>query len=69
LAASAISSLSLPAWLRSSVKDLVRQYAQKALSLLDSHAMPASSWEDTEQFRGEVRRAAQRTLSQAGAAK
>jgi len=38
------------------------------LTLLDSRTMPASSWDDTEQFRSEVRRAAQGTLSKASAA-
>ncbi len=32
-----------------------RQYAQKALSMIDSHAAPLSSWSDTEQRRDEVR--------------
>jgi imidazolonepropionase-like amidohydrolase len=32
-----------------------RQYAEKPLALLDSHAAPASSWSDTEQSRGEIR--------------
>jgi hypothetical protein len=36
-------------------KPLARQYAEKALALLDSHAAPASSWSDTEQRRGEIR--------------
>jgi pimeloyl-ACP methyl ester carboxylesterase len=43
-------------------KDLARQHAQKALTLLDSHAAPVSSWSDTEQRRGEVRISAQETL-------
>jgi tetratricopeptide (TPR) repeat protein len=50
------------AYLRDGQQDLARQYAQKALALLDAHTMPASSWADTEQFRGEVRRSAQQTL-------
>ncbi len=36
-------------------RDLARQYAQQALSLLDSPAVPLSSWSDTEQRRAEVR--------------
>jgi dienelactone hydrolase len=32
-----------------------RQYAEKALSMIDSHAAPLSSWSDTEQRRAEVR--------------
>src|SRR5262249_12673896 len=35
------------AYLKDGQKDLARQYAQKALALLDSHAAPASSWSDT----------------------
>jgi hypothetical protein len=47
-------------------KDLARQYAEKALALLDSHTAPASSWSDTEQFRGEIRRGAQKILKKLG---
>jgi pimeloyl-ACP methyl ester carboxylesterase len=43
-------------------KDLAREHAQKALTLLDSHAAPVSSWSDTQQRRGEVRISAQETL-------
>src|SRR5206468_4451531 len=50
------------AYLKDGQKDLARQYAEKALALLDSHAAPASSWSDTEQRRGEIRRSAERTL-------
>jgi tetratricopeptide (TPR) repeat protein len=35
-------------------KDLARQYAEKALAMLDSHAAPLSSWSDTEQRRAEI---------------
>jgi dienelactone hydrolase len=34
---------------------LAREYAQKALGMIDSHAAPLSSWSDTEQRRAEVR--------------
>jgi dienelactone hydrolase len=34
---------------------LARQYAQKALAMIDSHATPLSSWSNTEQRRAEVR--------------
>jgi formylglycine-generating enzyme required for sulfatase activity/pimeloyl-ACP methyl ester carboxylesterase len=34
---------------------LARQYAEKALSMIDSHAAPLSSWSDTEQRRAEIR--------------
>jgi tetratricopeptide (TPR) repeat protein len=43
------------AYLKDGQKELARQYAEKALALLDSHAAPASSWSDTEQRRGEIR--------------
>jgi pimeloyl-ACP methyl ester carboxylesterase len=45
-------------------KDLARQYAEKALAMLDSHAAPLSSWSDTEQRRAEIRRAAEKVLKQ-----
>lgn len=43
-------------------KDLARRHAEKALALLDSHALPASSWTDTSEYRGEIRKGAQRVL-------
>jgi formylglycine-generating enzyme required for sulfatase activity/dienelactone hydrolase len=36
-------------------KALARQYAQKALAMIDTHAAPLSSWSNTEQRRAEVR--------------
>jgi len=50
------------AYLADGQKELARQYAEKALALLDSYAAPLSSWSDTEQRRGEIRRSAERTL-------
>jgi len=50
------------AYLKGEQQDLARQYARKALALLDSHTVPASSWSDTEQQRGEIRRSAQQIL-------
>src|SRR5262249_26219975 len=47
--------------------DLARQHAQAALALLDAHAVPASSWSDTEPRRGIIREDAQRTLEKASA--
>jgi len=35
------------AYLKDGQKDLVRQHAEKALAILDSHKAPASSWTDT----------------------
>jgi len=50
------------AYLRDGRKEPARQAAQKALALLDAHAVPASSWTDTEPYRGEVRRGAEMVL-------
>jgi tetratricopeptide (TPR) repeat protein len=50
------------AYMADGQKDLARQYAEKALALLDSHAAPASSWSDTEQRRGEIRKDLLNTL-------
>ena len=36
-------------------KDLARQYAEKALAMIDSHAGPLSSWSNTEPRRAEIR--------------
>jgi tetratricopeptide (TPR) repeat protein len=53
------------AYLADGQKDLARQYAEKALALLNSHKTPLSSWSDTEPRRDEIRHSAQRTLEQA----
>ncbi len=53
------------AYLADGQKDLARQYAEKALTLIDSHKAPLSSWSDTEERRAEVRRAIEKTLEQA----
>jgi len=52
------------AYLADAQKELARQHAKKALALLDSHRLPASSWTDTEQYRGEIRRGAEKILKQ-----
>jgi dienelactone hydrolase len=52
------------AYLATGQRDLARQYTEKALALLDSPGVPASSWSNTEPFRGELRRSAQKTLKQ-----
>jgi len=52
------------AYLADVQKDMARQHAEKALALLDSHKLPASSWTDTEQYRGEIRRGAEKILKQ-----
>jgi len=56
------------AYLANRRKDLARQYAEKALAMIDSHKAPLSSWSDTEQRRGEVRRTAQGVLKKLNAA-
>ena len=43
------------AYLQVGEMSLARQYAQKALAMIDSHAAPLSSWSDTKQRRAEVR--------------
>lgn len=50
------------AYLKDGQKDLAREHAKKTLALLDSHTGPASSWSDTEQYRGAIRRSAERIL-------
>lgn len=50
------------AYLKNGQKELARQYAEKALAMLDSHAGPASSWSDTKQRRGEIRQNLQDAL-------
>jgi Tfp pilus assembly protein PilF len=52
------------AYLADGQKELARQHAEKSLALLDSHKLPASSWTDTEQYRGEIRRGAEKVLKQ-----
>ena len=50
------------AYLQNGQKDLARQYAQKALAILDAREGPASSWTDTDEYRGEIRRSAEKKL-------
>jgi hypothetical protein len=50
------------AYLQVGEKALARQYAEKALSMIDSHAAPLSSWSDTEQRRAEIRSAVEDVL-------
>ena len=52
------------AYLADGQKDLARQYAEKGLAMLDSHAAPLSSWSDTEQRRGEIRNSLMDVLKQ-----
>jgi tetratricopeptide (TPR) repeat protein len=55
------------AYLTDGQKELARQYAEKALAMLDSHAAPLSSWSDTEQRRGEIRHSVQDILNKLNA--
>jgi len=50
------------AYLRVGEKALARQYAEKALAMIDAHAAPLSSWSDTEQRRTEIRNAVEDVL-------
>ena len=50
------------AYLADGQKDLAKQHAERALAILDSRKLPASSWTDTNEYRGEVRRSAEKTL-------
>src|SRR5579871_1918990 len=50
------------AYLQMGDKALARQYAEKALAMIDSHAAPLSSWSDTEQRRAEIRSAVEDVL-------
>ncbi len=54
------------AYLADGQKELARQHAEKALAILDAHTAPASSWTDTDEYRGEIRRSAQQTLKKLG---
>ena len=53
------------AYLADGQKGLARQYAEKALVMIDAHNAPVSSWSDTAQRRAEIRRSAVQTLEQA----
>jgi len=55
------------AYLKDGQKDLARQYAEKALAMLDSHAAPLSSWSDTEHRRAEIRDGVQDVLKKLSA--
>ncbi len=50
------------AYLKDGQKNLARQYAEKALALLDSHTAPLSSWSDSAERRAEIRQGIQDTL-------
>jgi tetratricopeptide (TPR) repeat protein len=54
------------AYLTNGQKDLAREYAAKALAMLDSHAAPLSSWSDTVQRRSEIRNEVEDVLKKLG---
>jgi dienelactone hydrolase len=55
------------AYLKNGQKDLARQYAEKALAMIDSHKAPLSSWSDTEQRRAEIRSGVRDVLKEVSA--
>ncbi len=57
------------AYLKNGQKDLARQYAEKALAMIDSHKAPLSSWSDTEQRRAEILSGVQDVLKKLSAAR
>jgi len=50
------------AYLQDGQKVLARQSAQEALSLLNAHKLPLSSWSDTDERRSEIRQAIEDVL-------
>jgi len=52
------------AYLKDGQKDSAKQHAKKALAILNDHKIPASSWTDTDEYRGEIRRDAEKILKQ-----
>jgi tetratricopeptide (TPR) repeat protein len=57
------------AYFKDGQKELAREYAEKALAMLDSHAAPLSSWSDTEQRRTEIRSSVLDILKKLGGGK
>ena len=55
------------AYLADGQRDLARLHAEKALTLLDTPGVPASSWSDTEPRRGEIRSGARKVLEELSA--
>ena len=53
------------AYLKAGRRDDAIRHAERALRLLESRALPASSWTDTEAYRGEIRNDARRILQEA----
>jgi pimeloyl-ACP methyl ester carboxylesterase len=55
------------AYLADGEKALAHEYAEKALALLDAHKTSVSSWSDSEQRRGEIRKDILRVLKESAA--
>lgn len=53
-------------YLEAGQKNLARQYAERALAILEAHVLPASSWSDTDQQRAQIRKGIDKTLAQLG---
>ena len=49
-------------YLAAGEKQLAREFAEKTLSQLDTPGIPASSWTNTDAYRGEIRKGAQQVL-------
>src|SRR5262249_16810236 len=47
--------------------DRAREHATKTIELLKTRAVPASTWSDTDERRGEIRRGAEKVLQALGA--
>ena len=52
------------AYLADGQRDMARAHAERALKLLDTAGLVASSWTNTEQYRGEIRKDAEKVLRQ-----
>jgi pimeloyl-ACP methyl ester carboxylesterase len=52
------------AYLANGEKQLARKLAEKSLTLLATPGIPASSWTNTDEYRGEIRKGAQHILDQ-----
>ena len=50
------------AYLAGGEKELARKFAEKSLRLLATPGFPASSWANTDEYRGEVRKGAEKVL-------
>lgn len=50
------------AYLANGQTELARQYARKCIKMLETPGLPASTWVNTEQYRGEMRQDAEKVL-------